>query len=288
MREVCTNKTRFNTVFYHKNCPDGFASAWVYWNLSGMSDKVKYIGITPGLNEMPSSINNKNILLVDVAFSPEIMKRIVKKANCVQLIDHHITNIELIGHQDYTYLDVNHAGCVLTWKYFHPDKHVPLFLHLMENHDLGKFDESTEAFNIKLQLDIPGFKSKNFRYLNKFLNNKVVKKYIAKGKQLYEYQRYIIKRNVRATIHKFRGYKVCVSNTTTVPLKGLIATEINKEYDCDFTMAWALEDEVYSVSLRTTKENINLAAIAEEFGGGGHPKAAAFFYKGDNLFDIFD
>jgi len=39
-------------------------------------------------------------------------------------------------------------------------------------------------------------------------------------------------------------------------------------------------DDKIKCSLRTTKPNINVAKLAQKFGGGGHPKAAGFSFEG--------
>ena len=148
MKEYCTNKTRFDIVIYHKNCPDGFTSAWVYWKLSGRNDKVTYWPETPNSTEYPD-VRNKNVLILDVGYSKEITLEIAQKCNCLLIIDHHITNYEKIGDQSFTYFDMNHSACMLTWKYFYPNTKPPIFLQYVENHDLGKFDKTTEAFSIK-------------------------------------------------------------------------------------------------------------------------------------------
>jgi oligoribonuclease NrnB/cAMP/cGMP phosphodiesterase (DHH superfamily) len=61
-------------------------------------------------------------------------------------------------------------------------------------------------------------------------------------------------------------------------------------YDIDFVMCYVFQStDHYKISLRTNKDNINVAEIAETFfNGGGHQKAAGGYLRQNpkNLFNL--
>jgi len=59
-------------------------------------------------------------------------------------------------------------------------------------------------------------------------------------------------------------------------------TEIPKKIEISIVYRYSMEEGCWWISLRSDiKLGPNVAAIAEAFGGGGHPSAAGFAYKGD-------
>lgn len=59
-----------------------------------------------------------------------------------------------------------------------------------------------------------------------------------------------------------------------------LANFLNNLKDSKFSMVLKEEDEGVKFSLRTTRDDVDVAKLASFFGGGGHKKAAGFFVKG--------
>ena len=53
--------------------------------------------------------------------------------------------------------------------------------------------------------------------------------------------------------------------------------------DFDIMITYVFDGEKYTVSLYTTKKDVNVAVIAKKYGGGGHPQAAGFVCSGIDL-----
>jgi len=51
---------------------------------------------------------------------------------------------------------------------------------------------------------------------------------------------------------------------------------LNMVPNVNFSLLLKEDRERIKGSLRTRKDNVNLAEIAKKYGGGGHPKAAGF------------
>lgn len=60
-----------------------------------------------------------------------------------------------------------------------------------------------------------------------------------------------------------------------------LANFLSSLHDVDFTMVLTeVPNEYIKGSLRTTKDNVNVGALAQKLGGGGHKKASGFVIKG--------
>src|SRR3989339_518324 len=122
-------------VFYHKNCSDGFCSAWVAWRK--FRDEAEYIGIDPA--DRAPILSGKQIYMLDVAFIPDDLKKLKEDGNKIIIIDHHISRKDIITLADESLFDIDHSGCVLTWFHLFPGEPMPSLLSYVEDIDLWKF-----------------------------------------------------------------------------------------------------------------------------------------------------
>lgn len=61
-----------------------------------------------------------------------------------------------------------------------------------------------------------------------------------------------------------------------------LANFLTSIYEADIILVLRQDkDNMIKCSMRTTKNNINVAKLAQKFGGGGHPKAAGFSLPGE-------
>jgi len=68
-----------------------------------------------------------------------------------------------------------------------------------------------------------------------------------------------------------------------------LANFLSSLQDVNFILVMSEEeDETIKASLRTTKDNIDVAKIAQAFGGGGHKKAAGFKIEKKNIGSAWD
>ncbi len=300
------NKIKFDYIIYHKNCLDGF-SGFLVAHLSGrLTRNVEIYADVPSTNKIPLNINNKNIIIIDVAYKKEILEEIFSRAKSVVFIDHHVSihNDVMDLVQDTKYkekvtivYDVARSGAVLAWKYFYPTRKIPLFLKYVEDQDTGKWQyENTKPFiyAVKTYYDL----NHNSNVVDKWyelLNKKKVFKLIRKGKIMQDYNDFIVTINLSkhsmehfpsdkiyddfpTFFEKSGQYKVAVFNGTGCPSITEIGLEAVTKLECDFCMIWTLnlEKKEYVVSMRSKKTNV--AEIAKLFGGGGHELAASFSF----------
>lgn len=300
----CDTK-EYDIIIYHRNCADGFASAWVAWTF--LKNGKKYFAMNPQDTKLPLDIIGKNVLMVDITFlNEETMNYLRKKTNRLCIIDHHIQAKKTLRKQDSYIFTEKNSAAVITWKYFYPNEIIPTFLQFIEVGDLLLKNVSKDSllkysqyFNAALTFKYPYKNIKlneieqRFKKFSELKNKENLKEVIKTGIAISGYKEDLIENNCFGSIMKFHGYKVIVHNFSTVQLRNDIGNMLavkNKD-KADFAVTWAYEHikKRYSISLRNpiNKKTINMDDIARKYGCGGHPGAATFYYKG-NIFDLFE
>ncbi len=261
-------------IFYHKKCSDGFGAAWAAWRLFG--NRAEYRGAEYNNSFLlAKGIKGKEVYFLDFTYPPKIMAEIVKKAAKTVVIDHHITAKESVEMADDYLYDINHSGAVLSWKYFHPRKPVPLLLRYIEDMDIWKWRlPSSEPIVVYI-----GAYDLDFRSWNKLAvemeKSEKRKKIIEQGKILIKYRDLLVERAIdRAELVSFEGRKVLAVNYSDRELASYIGNKLAKKHP-PFAIIWFAKNDNLFVSLRSVKK-FDVAKIAKKYGGGGHRAAAAF------------
>lgn len=305
---------KYDYIIYHKNCFDGFTGFILFMNTIYHTKNIIIMPDVPSAKNPPVNIEGKNVIIIDVAYKPEIIKYISEKSNLMTYIDHHITHIDEImklklKKEDNIIYDKTKSGASLVWKTFYK-KPKPLLVRYIEDNDTGTWRLKYTFYFINgletLYTTEPSYD--NIRKWTKLLNKNEVVYLIKKGRIYDEYKSHLIKQNAKKfTIEGFPSkqllqdfphffkkegqYKVAVLNTTC-PNGSQLGKKIMETVNCDFAFLWTyhLDKKEYIVSLRSI--NTDVSAIASLFGGGGHTLASAFSmpsnkYLIDDLFMPF-
>lgn len=294
----------FDYIIYHKNCLDGFASFFLLHEAKKIESSAEIYPDVPSASRVPSRIENKNILIVDVAYSYDIMYNIISKAKTVTFIDHHVTihkgMVELAKKFTKLHLiyDVTKSGCTLMWQYLYGTINPPKFIKYIEDNDIGKWElADCKEFITALKVKYPT--KPNYLSLNKWsklYKDSTVKKLISLGKVYGEYKKYLTDDNVRRfTMEKFPSekfydkysnifkkpgqYKVAVYCGSPCPSSQEISEYIFKNYSCDFMISWVLNLEKKDYVLTFRSKYVDVGEIAMALGGGGHKLAASGVIK---------
>ena len=265
------------TILYHANCPDGFSAAWATWKK--LKTKARYLPVehqTPP----PENLEGGAIYMLDFVYKPEIIKNLAEKNKKIIILDHHasayeairkltksdLVNIEIVGKNE-------HSGAVLAWQHFHPKKPLPQIIKYVEDGDLWKFN-LPRAKEILAVIDDENHNFKSWDNLAKKLENrKTRQEVIKKGGIVLEHKKRTIGRLVSKSKEvKFHGHKAKVINSP------IFASEIGNElvrHGAKIAIIWHDDGKKIKVSLRSDG-NVNVAKIAEKYGGGGHKAAASF------------
>jgi oligoribonuclease NrnB/cAMP/cGMP phosphodiesterase (DHH superfamily) len=283
LKAINYDLNQIDYVIYHNNCQDGFGSAWIVWR--HLKGDATYQGVVPDKLPNINVFRKKYVLFVDISMSLEYLEAVKAIANNVLVLDHHQTFFEELKDHPNAIFDVSHSAIYITWRVFYPDQKIPQFIRYIEDNDLttNQFSK-TEAFVTAIGTKLPFHHIDYFKAWDKLLNPSYVEQLINDGVKYQEYKGYLLKRNMHASAPKnIGGYNVLISNFGTVGLASDLGNKISEANPrSDFVALWSYHYNTneYSIILRTRRDNIDLSQIAKIYGGGGHPKAARFAWKG--------
>ena len=269
---ACMNKP---LVLYHKGCPDGFTGAWVAWMKFG--DSAEYLGLEHQVAP-PKALAGRDLIFIDFCYPLPVMKKIMKIATRVTILDHHESQVDAIHlATEYVY-NPNHSGCGIAWGYFFPKKKVPKMLLAIEDSDLFIFKykdtKYISAFLGAYDMDFSVWKV----LMKDFENTKKRKKYCEQGKIILTGKSKAVEKNLLRNGEEvmFEGYHVVAVNTSLYYSEA--GSQIYKRWSgVPFGITWYYKDGKIHASLRSdTKVDVSLLAV--KFGGGGHPGAAGFSF----------
>jgi oligoribonuclease NrnB/cAMP/cGMP phosphodiesterase (DHH superfamily) len=255
---------------YHKNCTDGFGAALavkVYCDRLGV--ECEYMPAQYG-DQVPD-VTGKTVFIVDFSYDRETLIALNEEADSLTVIDHHKSAMQDLEGLDYCVFDMSRSGAVLTWVTLNPDTPVPLLLNYIQDRDLWlwEMENSKQVSAALLTLE------KQLTHWMLYLDDSKVEELILQGGAIVDYQNLQLARTPKGEkipMGTIAGHKVpCVNATHLV-------SEMGEQLAQGFPFAALyfdrLDKRVYS--LRSAKDGIDVSAVAEQYGGGGHFHAAAF------------
>lgn len=264
-------------VIYHRDCSDGFGSAWAAWRVFG--DRAIYLPSRPNPDDFdPSVFKNKKIFLTDVSFSGELIEKLLAAGNEVTVIDHHLTTADTMKLANNHSFDLKHSAAVLTWLYLQPKKPVPKLLLYIEDMDLWIFNlPHSKEISALLEVQKKDFKQWNKLAFN-FEKAGFRKKFAEQGRSfLVLREEMILEMMTKADEVIFEGYETLAVNAPFWSSEIGSAIYLKKP---PIGIVWSQRGNQYFVSLRSNgKADVRL--LAEKYGGGGHTKAAGFRWPAD-------
>jgi oligoribonuclease NrnB/cAMP/cGMP phosphodiesterase (DHH superfamily) len=299
----------YDYIIYHKDCIDGFSSFFILTKVllaSGNKNIPIILPDMPSTSTIPHNIEDKNIIIMDVAYKTEILEQIIIKAKSVIHIDHHITIRDdvirlanIYKNKFISFYDVNECGASLTWKYFSDilegySEHMPKFIKYVKDNDIGIWKYSnTMPFITALHVHYPLEPTpKILKKWDKLFDQSEITKLINIGKIYMNYEKYLLDWNLkRYTIELFPGpilydnykdffskqgqYRVAVVNGSGCPSGSQLGKKIVDEINCDFCILWTLHMDKKKYILSFRSKSADVGEIAKLFGGGGHKFASA-------------
>jgi len=234
----------------------------------------------------------ETIYMVDFSLQPfEKMFMLNNLTPNLIWIDHHKSAIE--AHKDWNctyseYLSIQGVGkvgigaCQLVWEYLFPNTPVPKFVKLLAEYDVWNHsnpDTLPFQYGMRLRETNPatdeGMQIWHRLFAASFFEQD---KIIEDGKIVLKYQEQIDKKYCErfAFETEFEGLKAIAVN------KGLANSNTFKsikgidKYDIIITFCMISPGKGWTVSLYTTKPDVDVSMIAKKYGGGGHKQAAGF------------
>ncbi len=263
-------------VIYHGNCADGFSAAWVFHHYY----QLRTIGRTPEFHAArygyePPDCTGREVYLVDFSYKRADMERMVASAARVTLIDHHQSALQdLAGLPGLIqYVDTQRSGATLAWDYLFPGEPRPLLLGHIEDRDLWRF-KLPHTREIQAAVFALDYTWENWdRLMAADPHDLVVM--TAQGAAIERKHRKDVAELVATCRRRMtiRGHHVPVACMpyTMASAAGHLLSEGEP-----FAAVYWDTAEHRQFSLRSREDGLDVAAICETYGGGGHKHAAGF------------
>lgn len=285
---------------YHKDCLDGFASAWtVYTYFKQMDPKnyglfditspedVRFIPITYGETLPPLEPYASEIYIVDFSFPRDTLRALCASHRSVRVYDHHKsareeleswvdkpTNLDLV-------FDMERSGCQITWDELmgQINERHPLINHVGDR-DLWKFaHEDTQPVTRMLYSTLFDFKV--WDRLGECIRTEEGRRILLEvGYALMGDDQKKITWHIDNTLNMatIGGYSVFVTNTPKY-----IVSELNnlllETQKCPHGFVAAYHDTDKGRVFRLNSLNgsdVDVSVIAKAYGGGGHKHSSGF------------
>ena len=331
-------KKTIDACIYNASNDDGLFSAWCFYKFLEKNDLLNgYISFVPlsaasgnkvdwHLEKQLEYIRNKNVIILDIAYSLPNLELIASVANKIYIIDDHPRNdTELKQLNTVKKLkgnwfigDDKHAAVAYTWKFFFPKEPVPIIVQYIDNDDrklnlpfifYDRAFKTYVSFRITHSPYIPKFNNvSSFKELDKQIEN-IDKNFMLTVGHYYDELVNNIKEQVARNAKKqyFQGHPVYVLNYNDPVLYKMVArqmiTNAEKRGDnIDFAVLWGYEytSNAYKVFLSEKHTGrpprFNLGKLAETLAKkGGHPMGGKgtkyvgnFYWPHDKKHDIWD
>lgn len=261
---------------YHKNCLDGFASAWIVNNVNKhYREDIEFHAASYNDKTYPN-IKDKDVVIVDFSYKREALFKMANEATSIVILDHHkfaqdeliginIPNVEII-------FDMNRSGAMITWDYFHPNEDVPYIIKHVQDHDLWQFKFENTKELVAALYSYP-FDFELWDYMSKNINSLYIEGSALLRDKLKDCENFC-KYPQRL---KLGGYQIPAVNCSP-KYSSDVGNILSK--NSVFAATYSIDDTFQiKFSLRSNIENfdwIDVNEIAKKYGGGGHERAAGF------------
>lgn len=259
-------------VIYHGGCPDGVAAAWVAREALMRADLV-----AASHGDPPPDVVGRDVYLVDFSYRRDVMLGLVESARSVTILDHHQTALTELADLLETgviagEIDMNRSGCVITWQHFFGTTPPELLLHIQDR-DLWRF-ELPATRNITAAISsYPLTVDEMDRHV---YGDRTLVGLEREGRAINRHRDQLIASTIRTAAEvEIAGHLVLAANCPYAI--GSDVADVLCGVGRPFGAYWYVDAGVEKWGLRSRgPDAIDVAAIAESFGGGGHRNASGF------------
>lgn len=260
-------------ILYHGNCPDGFGGAYAAWKkFGGVAEYYALSRTAP----RPEELHDAEVYFIDFCYPQEMMDEYVAQAKQLVMLDHHQGVEEVIKSMPEYVYDVNRSGASIAWEYFHPGVPMPKLLAYVEDDDIFRFAlPDTKAVIGYLAVQPHTFELWD-AIAHDLENPEHAPGFIEKLHAYREYFDLLVEYTAsRAKPVLFEGHEVrLVTVTPLKPFVSAVGAVLREKYPPFSLMAHAFPGGM-RISMRGDG-SIDLAKLAQKYGGNGHPNSAAF------------
>lgn len=273
------------TCYYHKNCLDGFTSAWL---VKKRYPETQLVPIDYG--DEPTIFENDVLYIVDFTFpDPEVMNRLIDTARVTYHYDHHGDKLPIVQQlldewsdtgRYHSVFDTSRSGAGITWDALHPDQNRPWLVEYIEDRDLWKLEYDESRIFAEGLRTMP-YTVDNWDYSNTLSGHDYVMGVGVEAikRRLKRCQHQIAQTTCKVGLHLEDG-TVLVVPTSELKDNRDASEQTNmmlEMMDSPVVMAY-LKKRDGRMRFRVTVDEKRYVAsdIAKRFGGGGHAGTAGF------------
>jgi len=264
-------------IIYHGNCADGFSAAWVFYHeMITKNDSYDFHAGVYG--QTPPDVTDRDVYLVDFSYQLPVVETMLESAKSIILIDHHKTSIEnlapLINSDKIEHhIALDRSGAMLAWEYVFPDIESPELLKYVQDRDLWKFEL---PWSREVSAALFSYEYDFVKWEELMMNPDAIEELAHDGAAIERKHFKDIKELLGVMKHyRFIGdYNVPVANMPYImssDAASMLAEGTGTFGACYFDRP---DGRVYS--LRSVPGGLDVALIAQQYGGGGHKHAAGF------------
>jgi nanoRNase/pAp phosphatase (c-di-AMP/oligoRNAs hydrolase) len=263
-------------VIYHKNCPDGFASAWSAWKKFG--DTASYMVASYG-DLAPEAIEGKEVYVLDFSYNAEQLPILESKAKRLVVIDHHKGAEAHVKATKEHVFELDHSGAYLSWQYFHPDTKVPNFIDYLSDGDINIYTKPDAHTICTYICSTPKTFADFERVYEEMEDESKRASVIEKGKLLESYKDFVLEPALNS-IHFINLSGTVVPAINCVFPMDEKSDLLHRVYDRypPVSFSYRYDEGEWKCSLRSNG-SFDCTVLAKKFGGSGHPGASGFAIK---------
>lgn len=258
-----------DTCIYHANCADGVMSAVV---CSLANPGITLYAASDRVNPPPAElIDGKEVVIADFSYPLEVIQDIHRRARNLVLLDHHQTAEKALGHLPYCIFEKDKSGAQVCWDFFFPGHSQPLLLQAVGEADLGRSDLPFTR-PLMVMAEVLPFEVERWLDLLMAVESDLEGQ-IKHAAAIAAWRSEKINRLMeRSFLTEIAGHVVPAINSAD--FKSELGRRLCKGHD--FAAIFSGSEGRWYISLRSSAEGVDVARIAEKFGGGGHRNAAAY------------
>lgn len=268
-------------IFFHKNCPDGFGGAYSAWKKFG--EEAEYVGLKHG--DVPDiDVSGADVYFIDFCYGKEVMDTFVARAKTLTVLDHHEGIADVVRSMPNHVFDANRSGATIAWSYFHPDTKTPTLLTHIEDDDLFRF-LLPDTRPLLSYLEVRPFEFAIWDEVAATLDDpKLSETLFSKARIYAEYFELLASVAAdQAKLVSFEGYECYFGTAHPIkPMKSLVGNMLAKKKG-PFSLVVSAHPSGYGVSIRGDG-TVDVAKIAQKYGGNGHPNSAGFLIAREGPF----
>lgn len=294
---------------YHGGCVDGFTAAWAVWRKWG--DDVRYVPMGYG-DTLPEVLPTDRVLMVDFSLKRDVMVALARAVEAVVVLDHHKTAkaelepmladafpmspagaaeciysqgpADLGAHPELrvcAFFDMEKSGARMAWEFCFPGVGVPMFVRLVEDRDLWRFQfkdtKPVHRFLASLPQQFAEWEAAFYEHESARITG-VGSRCVEIGTALLDDH----DRNVQATLVNTHERIIAGHRVPCVNVPYWMASDTGHELlkkfpEAPFVATFFIRgDGARQYSLRSEDSRVDVSEVAKRYGGGGHRNAAGF------------